>query len=150
MILGEAGALDVRIFWISYIFHSRRYWHTTSYFVISYFLVLYSDSRAARISIKNLISIIFCEMVVIYGVIMGIVHSAQLQSLYPFRHRNTFPTFTGYALFFGVLTIGFCILLCGICVPVTGSTAALVDASDQVLVIEVFGSVLRLFGLIDE
>lgn len=70
----------------------------------------------------------------------------------PSPHRQT-KTVLGFALFWGGLTVGMCNLLCGICVGVTGSTAALADAADadlfvKILVVEVFGSILGLFGLI--
>ena len=102
---------------------------------------------------KKQFSIIFCEVVAIYGVIIAIVYSAKIKGL-PVEGTYTLSNYyTGFSLFWGGLTVGICNLLCGVSVGITGSNAALADAADptlfvKILVIEIFSSILGLFGLI--
>jgi len=84
---------------------------------------------------------------------MAIVYSSKMIPIPEDLLYTTENYFTGYALFWGGLTVGVCNLLCGVSVGITGSTAALADAADpnlfvKILVVEVFGSIMGLFGLI--
>ncbi|KAJ3034305.1 H(+)-transporting V0 sector ATPase subunit c'' [Rhizophlyctis rosea] len=111
--------------------------------------------RTPRIRTKNLISVIFCEVVAIYGLIMAIVFSSKLNDA-ELTEGATWPAsayYSGYALFWAGLTVGIANLCCGVAVGITGSTCAVADAADpqlfvKVLVVEIFGSIIGLFGLI--
>mmetsp|Transcript_787 Transcript_787/g.2426 ORF Transcript_787/g.2426 Transcript_787/m.2426 type:complete len:175 (-) Transcript_787:477-1001(-) len=108
--------------------------------------------KAPRIRSKNLISVIFCEAVAIYGVIVSIILQTHLDPV-----EGTEVTakmkFAGYAIFWSGLTAGIGNLACGVCVGVCGSGCALADAQDgnlfvKILVIEIFASALGIFAII--
>ncbi|CCC67231.1 hypothetical protein NCAS_0A06730 [Naumovozyma castellii] len=109
--------------------------------------------RAPRITTKNLISIIFCEVVAIYGLIISIVFSSKLTVASAATLYSKSNLYTGYSLFWAGITVGASNLICGVAVGITGATAAVSDAADsalfvKILVIEIFGSILGLLGLI--
>lgn len=117
--------------------------------------------RAPRIRSKNLVSVIFCEAVAIYGVIIAIILAGQLDYAPPNFHPvgetlnqwQNQAMVAGWAIFCCGLTVGLSNLFCGISVGVSGSGAALGDAQRpelfvKMLVVEIFASALGLFGVI--
>eukprot|EP00916_Digyalum_oweni_P004938 GHVL01008845.1.p1 GENE.GHVL01008845.1~~GHVL01008845.1.p1 ORF type:complete len:183 (-),score=21.82 GHVL01008845.1:577-1125(-) len=115
--------------------------------------------KAPRIRSKNLISVIFCEAVAIYGVIMAIIMFNKIKTAPEFDPLGDLKSWqatnivSGYCLLATGLIVGFSNLVCGICVGVAGSACALADAQRpelfvKMLVVEIFGSALGLFGII--
>lgn len=109
--------------------------------------------RAPRIRSKNLISVIFCEAVAIYGVIMAIIILNKYTVLGGKAEMSNNNALVGYSLMFSGFSVGFSNLFCGVCVGITGSCCAMADANKEsmfvkILILEIFGSALGLFGVI--
>jgi len=106
--------------------------------------------RTPRVRTKNLISILFCEAVAIYGLITSVVLSSKLSTI---GEGNASTYYAGFALFWSGLTVGLTDLFCGIAVGTVGSAAVLADAQNptlfvKILIVEIFASAVGLFGLI--
>ena len=87
-----------------------------------------------RILSKNLISVIFCEAVAIYGVIVAIILNGKVGSggTYYNYHNDSGvwqqAEYAGFATFAVGLIVGFSNLVCGLSVGVIGSSTALTHA----------------------
>lgn len=113
--------------------------------------------KAPQIRSKNLISIIFCEAVAIYGVILAIIMmgkvTASQESISAEWEYNYAAKTGGYLLFASGLAVGIGNMACGIAVGIVGSSCAIADAQNsslfvKVLVIEIFASALGIFAVI--
>merc|ERR1712032_390081 len=112
--------------------------------------------RAPRIRSKNLISVVFCEAVAIYGVIVSIILQSKIEQPENVDNKaglRVVQMAAGYSMFWSGICCGLGNLACGVCVGICGSGCALADAQKgelfvKILVIEIFASALGIFAII--
>ena len=116
-----------------------------------------SAIKMKRIVSKNLISVIFCEAVAIYGVIVAIILQNKLGPLVSNVTGSgvTFQNaeYSAYNVFAIGFVVGASNLVCGLSVGVIGTGTALAHAQTpstfvSMLIVQIFASALGLFGVI--
>ena len=84
--------------------------------------------KMPRIVAKNLVSVIFCEAVAIYGLIMAIIMQGRAQkgTMTPWANLYTYQEaeFSGFCYLFVGLIVGISNMACGLSVGVVGSVTA--------------------------
>ena len=101
-------------------------------------------------------SVIFCEAVAIYGVIISIILQTKIERADEGNGTEGLAAIqaaSGYAVFWAGVCCGIGNLACGVCVGICGSGCALADAQNgslfvKILVIEIFASALGIFAII--
>jgi len=116
--------------------------------------------QAPQIRSKNLISVIFCEAVAIYGVIVAIIQTSKMEPQDDFLSMlhdrvpmKSLAKTSGYKILCTGMTIGFGCLACGISIGILGSACAIGDAAKsslfiKFLIMEIFASAFGIFALI--
>lgn len=110
--------------------------------------------RAPQIRSKNLISIIFCEAVAIYGIIIAIILNSKFKNSEGFGVEEMHQLKSAcYTVLAAGIAVGMGNMACGVSVGVVGSSCALADAQNgslfvKILVVEIFASALGIFAII--
>ncbi|MBA0763120.1 hypothetical protein Gotri_012631 [Gossypium trilobum] len=128
-------------------------WSTALVKISPYTFSAIGIAIAIGVSVLGAACVIFCEAVAIYGVIVAIILQTKLESVPSSQIYAPESLRAGYAIFASGIIVGFANLVCGLCVGIIGSSCALSDAQNsslfvKILVIEIFGSALGLFGVI--
>eukprot|EP01080_Neovahlkampfia_damariscottae_P011743 gene11743-5081_t len=125
---------------------------------ISAATIMGSVIRAPQVKSKNIISVIFCEAVAVYGLIMAIIMSTQYinsdnSATGGKASHPVVVAHAGYTIFSAGLIVGVGNVACGISVGIIGAALVIADAANsstfiKILVVEIFASALSIFSVI--
>ncbi|KAH6653139.1 hypothetical protein BKA67DRAFT_518621, partial [Truncatella angustata] len=84
-------------------------------------LILSGGIKAPRVKTKNLMSIIFSEVVAFYGLIMSIILLGKMNALRGEALYSAESYSMGFDIFWAVIIVGTCSLICGVSVGIIGT-----------------------------
>ena len=107
---------------------------------------------SSKISMRDIMNLILCEVIAIYGLIMGIVLDGRLQTGNELvLSHQTYHA--GFALFFAGIVQGACSFSAGIAIGIVGATISIVCHRDaelffKLLIVQIFSELIGIMGLL--
>lgn len=113
--LGRILGSDLHLVCLSWVQHGNRHSNSIRGIFLTGSSLLAASVKSPRITSKNLVSVIFCEAVAIYGVIMGIIMVGKFTGITEFPTTESYnkALYSAYNLFSVGLSVGLSNLFCG-------------------------------------
>ena len=108
---------------------------------------------SGKISMRDIMNFILCEVIAIYGLIMAIVLDGRYEASNSLDgyYRETYHA--GFAMLFGGLVQGLCSFSAGLAIGIVGATIAIVCHRDadlffKLLIVQIFSELIGIMGLL--
>ncbi|OHS97630.1 ATP synthase subunit C family protein [Tritrichomonas foetus] len=106
---------------------------------------------SGRIAMRDIMNLILCEVIAIYGLIMALVLNGRMVYYPPPFDRNHYHA--GYAIFFGGIVQGLCSFSAGLAIGIMGATISVVCHRDadmffKLLIVQIFSELIGIMGLL--
>ena len=106
---------------------------------------------SGRIAMRDIMNLILCEVIAIYGLIMALVLNGRMEFTDQVFQRQHYHA--GYALFFGGIVQGLCSFSAGLAIGIVGATISVVCHRDaelffKLLIVQIFSELIGIMGLL--
>ncbi|KAK8892162.1 V-type proton ATPase 21 kDa proteolipid subunit [Tritrichomonas musculus] len=106
---------------------------------------------SGHIAMRDIMNLILCEVIAIYGLIMSLVLNGRYTYEQPPFDRNAYHA--GYAIYFGGIVQGLCSFSAGIAIGIVGGTISVVCHRDadmffKLLIVQIFSELIGIMGLL--